>query len=185
MQDEFVLLDRLPLLRGQRAQRLVDALDALDRRLVGFMARYGPFLLRLALGLVFIWFGALKVADRSPVAQLVADTVYWLPEDFFVRFLGVGEIAIGLGLLLGLAIRLTLLLFLLQMVGTFLVLVVEPDTAFQDSNPLLLSTEGEFVIKNLILITAGLVIGSGVRSSAAAPRTQRPGTTGPRTARTP
>jgi len=175
MRDELVLLDRLAFLRGQRARRCLGALDALDRRLVRFMAAYGPFLLRLALGLVFVWFGALKVADRSPVAQLVAETVYWVPEGFFVRFLGVWEVTIGLGLLLGIAMRLTLLLFFLQMVGTFLVLVVQPDTAFQDGNPLLLTTEGEFVIKNLILISAGLVIGSRVGRGATRPQSRQSG----------
>jgi len=105
----------------------------------------------------------LKVVDRSPVADLVADTVYWLPSGFFVRFLGVWEIAVGLGLLLPVALRLTLLLFWAQMAGTFLVLVIHPGLSFQSSNPLLLTITGEFVIKNLVLITAGLVIGSTVR----------------------
>jgi hypothetical protein len=42
-------------------------------------------------------------------------------------------------------------------------LVVQPGIAFQDGNPLLLTVEGEFVIKNLVLITAAMVVGSTVR----------------------
>ena len=58
----------------------------------------------------------------------------------------------------------TLLLFWLQLAGTFLVLILRPDIAFQQgTNPLLLTTEGEFVIKNLVLISAGLVVGGTVR----------------------
>ena len=49
------------------------------------------------------------------------------------------------------------------MAGTFLVLVVKPEIAFQGGNPLLLTTEGEFVIKNLVLIAAGLVVGGSVQ----------------------
>lgn len=139
------------------------AWERLDGFVAGFMEAYGLTLLRLALAFVFVWFGALKLADRSPVADLVADTVYWLPADFFVRFLGAWEVAIGLGLLLPVALRLTLFLFFLQMAGTFLVLVTQPGEAFQSGNPLLLTVIGEFVIKNLVLITAGLVIGSSVR----------------------
>src|SRR3989304_10610379 len=90
-------------------------------------------------------------------------TVYWLPEGCFVRFLGAWEIIVGLGLLAPVALRLTLLLFWAQMAGTFLVLGVQPDVAFDSGNPLLLTTEGEFVVKNLVLISAGLVIGSRVR----------------------
>ena len=56
-----------------------------------------------------------------------------------------------------------LALFAAQMAGTFLVLVVQPDVAFTDGNPLLLTVEGEFVIKNLVLLSAGMVIGATVR----------------------
>ena len=138
--------------------------------MVGFMTRQGIRLLRLALGLVFIWFGALKLLGRSPVATLVAQTVYWVPAACFVPFLGVWEIAVGVGLLFRIALRLTLFLFWLQLAGTFLVLVLRPDIAFQGRDPLLLTTEGEFVIKNLVLIAAGLVVGSTVRREQRKPR---------------
>ena len=85
--------------------------ERLDTAVAGFMRVHGITLLRVALGLVFVWFGALKVVGRSPVEELVADTVYWLPEGFFVPFLGAWEIIVGLGLLAPVALRLTLLLF--------------------------------------------------------------------------
>jgi uncharacterized membrane protein YkgB len=134
----------------------------LDRAMIAFMAAYGTSLLRVALAVTFIWFGALKVVGRSPVADLVAQTVYWLPPAFFVPFLGWWEVVVGVGLLWGAALRLVLLLFWLQMAGTLLVLVLRPEFAFQSGNPLLLTVTGEFVIKNLVLIAAGLVIGSTV-----------------------
>src|SRR5713226_3530690 len=136
--------------------------ERLDRTMIAFMTAYGTRLLRVALAVTFIWFGALKVAGRSPVADLVAQTVYWLPPAFFVRLLGWWELVIGVVLLWAVALRLVLLLFWLQMAGTFLVLVLRPELAFQSGNPLLLTVTGEFVIKNLVLIAAGLVIGSTV-----------------------
>src|SRR5713226_9570179 len=99
----------------------------LDRAMIAFMTAYGARLLRIALAVTFIWFGALKVVGRSPVADLVAQTVYWLPPAFFVPFLGWWELAVGIGLLLSVALRLVLLLFWLQMAGTFLVLVLRPE----------------------------------------------------------
>jgi uncharacterized membrane protein YphA (DoxX/SURF4 family) len=148
---------------GKKTRRLAALARDVDDRVVRFMSANGLTLLRLALGLVFIWFGALKIVGQSPVGDLVADTVYWLPADPFVRFLGIWEVTIGAGLLLGIALRLVLLLFFLQMAGTFLVLVTQPGEAFDGRNLFLLTTEGEFVIKNLVLITAGLVLGSTVR----------------------
>ena len=142
----------------------VPALEQLDQIVTRFLASYSVTLIRVAVALVFLWFGALKIVGSSPVADLVADTVYWLPQDFFVPFLGAWEIIVGLGLLFGVALRLTLFLFWIQMAGTFLLLIVRPDISFQSGNPMLLTTEGEFVVKNIVLIAAGMVIGSKVRN---------------------
>ena len=142
----------------------VPALEQLDQIVTRFLASYSVTLIRVAVGLVFLWFGALKIVGYSPMADLVADTVYWLPQDFLVPFLGAWEIIVGLGLLFGVALRLTLFLFWIQMSGTFLLLIVRPDISFQSSNPMLLTTEGEFVVKNMVLIAAGMVIGSKVRN---------------------
>ena len=143
--------------------RAHQAFESLDDEITSAMKRHGVTALRITLAIVSIWFGALKVVGRSPVEELVADMVYWLPADAFVRFLGVWEIAVGIGLIVPVALRITLLLFFVQMAGTFLVLVVGYGQSFQDGNPFLLTTIGEFVIKNLVLIAAGIVIGSSVR----------------------
>jgi uncharacterized membrane protein YkgB len=111
----------------------------------------------------FIWFGALKLAGVSPVEDLVRDTAPWLPREWAVPLVGAWELAIGFGLLTRFALRLTLLFFFLQMAGTFLVLITLPQLAFQNGNPLLLTTIGEFVVKNLVLVAAGVVIGATVR----------------------
>jgi uncharacterized membrane protein YkgB len=131
-----------------------------DARLRPFLARIGVPLLRISLGVVFLWFGMLKILDVSPVSGLVAKTIYWFDPDVVVPALGAVEVFVGLCLLAGRLMRLALPLLVLQMAGTFLVLVFLPDLAFRDGNPLLLTVEGEFVVKNLVLLSAGLVIGS-------------------------
>ena len=153
-------LDQLP-------EAIRNPLEHLDTNVADFMRAHSVTTLRVTLAIVFIWFGALKVAGKSPVEDLVADTVYWVDAGPFVIFLGLWEIAIGLGLILGLALRLVLLLFFAQMLGTFLTVVIHPGVVFEDSNPLLLTVTGEFIVKNLVLIAAGIVIGSTVRRTAA------------------
>jgi len=118
--------------------------------------------LRWALGITFIWFGALKVADVSPVSDMVASTVYFLDPDWFVPALGVVEIVMGVGLVLRVWLRPVLAVIFFQLVGTFLAFLLMPDVTFQDDNPLLLTTEGEFIVKNLVLLGAAMVIGSQV-----------------------
>jgi len=135
----------------------------LDKWMIQFMAHYSVLIMRISLAVVFIWFGLLKVTGYSPVVDLVAKTVYWFPPKIVIPVLGVWEIIVGYGLLFGVLLRLTLFLFWIQMAGTFLVLVLLPHVAFQIGNPFLLTMAGEFVIKNLVLIAAGLVIGSTVR----------------------
>lgn len=134
-----------------------------DRAAVRFMECRGVDALRIALAIVFLWFGALKVLDRSPVEDIVKETVFFLPGDTFFFLLGCWEIVIGVGLLVWIAPRVTLVLFWMQMGGTFLTLAVLPELSFQGGNPLLLSVLGEFVVKNLVLVSAGLAIGASIR----------------------
>jgi putative oxidoreductase len=103
--------------------------------------------LRLSLGLVFVWFGALKVTNTTPVAELVADTVPFLPGDWFVPALGLFEVLLGLALMTGRRTGIVVLLMVAHLAGTFLVLATQPHVAFSGSNPLLLTMTGEFVVK--------------------------------------
>lgn len=139
-------------------------LDAVDARIVSFLRRWSIPILRVSLGIVFLWFGALKIFDVTPVADLVADTVYWVNSDWLVPVLGIAEVIVGIGLLTKVGLRAVLGLFAAQMVGTFLVLVILPEVAFQNGNIFKLTVEGEFVVKNLVLLSAGMVVGTQVRT---------------------
>ncbi|WP_271221045.1 hypothetical protein [Streptosporangium carneum] len=140
--------------------------------------------MRGTLGLVFLWFGALKVADVSPVSDLVADTLAFvpLPASFVVPALGVFEIAASLALITGRWVRPFLPALLLHLIGTFLVLALHPSVAFKDGNPLLLTMEGEFVVKNLVLIAGTLMVAATLppRGEAAHPSDGPPVPAAPR-----
>ncbi|MEX1125609.1 MAG: DoxX family membrane protein [Acidimicrobiia bacterium] len=135
-----------------------------DGVLIPFLRRWGVPTLRISLAVVFIWFGALKILGVSPVVDLVASTVYWVDPDWFVPALGVVEVLVGLGLTARWGLRLVLLVLALQMLGTFLVFVLLPEVTFQDGNPLKLTIEGEFVLKNLVLLAAAMVVGASIGS---------------------
>lgn len=142
------------------APRVAAPGSSADRAVAGVterLYRLGPVLLRVSLALVMIWFGALKVADTSPVSQLVADTVPFVDGSWFVPLLGGFEVVLGIALLAG-SNLLVLTGLVVHLLGTFTVLLTQPELAFQQGNPLLLTVEGEFVIKNLVLLSAGLVL---------------------------
>jgi uncharacterized membrane protein YkgB len=142
-------------------------LDRLDQALVRFMAAYGVRLLRLAIAAVYLWFGGLKLINASPAGELVVRTVFWLPPAAAVKFIGGWEVLIGTGLLFShpLVLRITLLLLWLQIAGTLQIFFLLPDAAFHGGNPLLPTLEGQYAFKNIVLIMAGLVIGSTVRQA--------------------
>lgn len=138
-------------------------LDRLDAKVAGWMARNGMLLLRVAVALVFIWFGALKLfPGMSPAEELVKRTVYWFDADIFFPVLGVWEVLIGVLLLIRPLARAAIFLLALQMPGTFLPLVLLPEVCFT-AFPFGLTLEGQYIVKNLVLITAAIVVGGAVR----------------------
>jgi uncharacterized membrane protein YkgB len=134
-------------------------LDTIDRFLIVEMHKWGIPLLRISLGIVFLWFGLLKIFGVTPVTELVASTYWFFPTKEFLMILGLWEAVIGVGLILKLSLRFTLALLWVQMAGTLFSVVLDPQIFFQGNNPLLLTLEGEFVIKNLVLIAGAIVIG--------------------------
>lgn len=114
--------------------------------------------LRIAIAAVYIWFGALKVAGTTPVSALVEATTPWSDPSWFVPAMGIFEVALGLWLMVGRGLWVALPLFVAHMIGTFGVLVMVPEVAFQNGNPLQLTVEGEFVVKNLVLLAAVIVV---------------------------
>lgn len=136
--------------------------ERVDKVIAGWMSRYGVRLLRYSLGIIFIWFGALKPFGVSPAQELVSNTVYFVDPEWFVPLLGWWEVAIGIGLLIRPLIRPAIALLFLQMPGTFLPLILLPDVCFT-AFPFGLTLEGQYIIKNLILISAALVVGGTVR----------------------
>ena len=130
-----------------------------DRLCIQKMRMWGIPLLRVSLGIVFLWFGGLKIFGASPVTDLIAKTYSFFPVGIFVMILGIWEVAIGIGLIFKLLLRTTLALLWLQMAGTLFAVVFSPNLFFNNGNPLLLTAFGEFVVKNFVLIAAGIVIG--------------------------
>ena len=137
----------------------------IDKLISRYMFIYGIIFLRFSIGLIFVWFGFLKPFGISPAQELVTNTVYWFDDKVsFVKFLGWWEVAIGITMCIKPLIRISIFLLFLQMPGTFLPLVLLPEICFTDF-PFGLTLEGQYIIKNLIIISAGLVIGGTVNKS--------------------
>lgn len=156
--------------------------DRLDAASAAMFARCGVPLLRVSLGIIFFWFGALKIfPGTSPAEELAGRTIAVLTHDllqpqYSVPLLGLWEFAIGVGLLTGKSLRLTLLLLFAQMLGTITPLIFFPAETFS-MQPFVPTLEGQYIIKNLVLISAAMVLGATTRGgrmvSEPAGKTQR------------
>jgi len=139
-----------------------------DIKLTRWMARYGVVALRVSLGVVFFWFGVLKFfPGLSPAQDLAARTIDMLtfglmPPNVSVPVLAAWECLIGLGLITGQFMRATLLLLFAQMLGTVTPLFFFPAETFTRF-PYAPTLEGQYIIKNIVLVTAAIVIGATVR----------------------
>jgi uncharacterized membrane protein YkgB len=148
-------------LRGTTFQRI-------DIAVTGWMSKNGISLLRLSIGIVFLWFGGLKYfTGFSPAEQIATQTIQTLTfglvgEKLILYGLATWEVLIGLGLLLNVFLRETLLLLFIQMIGTFMPIFLFPSEVFA-SFPFSLTLEGQYIFKNLVLLSAGIVLGATVR----------------------
>lgn len=145
--------------------------DRVDVGVTNWMARFGILLMRVSLGIVFFWFGVLKFFPGLSPAQDLATrttdilTFGLLPPHLSILVLATWECLIGIGLIFGLFTRATLLLLFLQMLGTMAPIFFFPQEIFTRI-PYAPTLEGQYIIKNIVLISAGLIIGATVRGGA-------------------
>ncbi len=147
----------------------------LEARAVVWMLENGLTLLRISLGIVFLWFGVLKFApSRSPAEPLATATIGRLTlgavtPPYALFALATVESAIGLALIVGVYRRLSLGLLFLHMCGTLTPLVLFPSLTFT-SFPFAPTMEGQYILKNLVLISAAVVLGATIRGARLASR---------------
>lgn len=121
------------------------------------MEKYGVGLMRIALAIIYIWFGVLKIFGMSPAGDLVEKTVFWIRPEFFIPILGIFEVFIGIGLLIRKLIPRTIMLLLLHMTATLFPFFILKSSCFEvfPYEPTLV---GQYIIKNLVLVAGALVI---------------------------
>lgn len=151
-----------------------------DPKITAFMTRYSIPFLRVSLGINFFWFGVLKFfPGLSPAQSLASRTIEVLTfgvltPEISLPLLAAWECLIGLGLISGRFLRVTLLLLFAQMAGTTTPLVLFPQETFIHF-PYAPTLEGQYIIKNMVLISAGLVVGSTVRGGRIVEISERKG----------
>ena len=148
----------------QTYRRLYKLFQKHDPRIVRTMEHLGHKLERSLIALVFVWFGSLKVFGQESATSIIAKTIYWFDPKIVVPVLGYWEILIGLTLAWTITRRLAVFLLLLRLPGSLLALFFNFEKCF-DGTIFLPNFQGQYLIKELTLIGAALLIGSTVRKS--------------------
>lgn len=142
----------------------------IDNLLVKFFTRYGLLYLRISLGIVFFWFGFLKFfPNTSPAEALATKTINvitfgWVPPTLSIKILAIWESLIGVGFFTNKFQRTTLFLLWSQMVGAWMPLLIFPKEMFI-MFPFVLTLEGQYIVKNVVLIAASFVLAAHVHST--------------------
>jgi putative oxidoreductase len=124
--------------------------------------RRAVFVLRLSLAIVFLWFGLLKLAGVSPVVELLRSSMPLLARSPFIELLGLAEILISIGLISERFAGHAAFLMMLHLTCTLSIVLIAPGLMFDPAFPVL-TMNGEFLAKNLVLIAAGLSVISSRR----------------------
>lgn len=137
--------------------------EKIENRIIDWMAVNGIYLLRISIGIIFFWFGFQKffpgISSAEDIATRTIDVLSFgiVQAPYSMPILATWETLIGLGFLTGKFLRVTIILLYLQMAGTIFPLFVFPDETFYKV-PFIPTIEGQYIIKNIIILSAALVI---------------------------
>jgi uncharacterized membrane protein YphA (DoxX/SURF4 family) len=153
------------LYRNVTAGRVLSVCANVERALIAWVEKYDPLLARVAMAVVYFWFGILKLfglsAANPMVQSLQAKTLPFLSFDQFIVLFALFEMLIGILFLIPKATRLVMVLFLGHMVTTTMPLFVLPRMTWQSM--LVPTMEGQYIIKNIILIALAASVGTSLR----------------------
>lgn len=145
-------------------EALVNRTRRIEAKASIWMQKHGLILLRISIGIVFFWFGVLKFfPGLSPAQDLAIRTISLitfnlLSAKFIIIGLASWEVLIGIGFLTGRFMKPILILLFVQMAGTFAPAFFFPNEVF-NAIPYAPTLEGQYIIKNIVIISAALVIG--------------------------
>jgi len=136
------------------------SIENIDLKLIHFFRKISVPVARFGLFVVFFWFGALKVIGLSPASQLVQQlferTISFIPFSTFIVLFGLFECLIGIMFLIPHLERAVIPLLFIHMITTFMPLFLLTQETW--SGFLVPTLEGQYIIKNLVIIAAAIGI---------------------------
>lgn len=140
-------------------------LSKLDQHIISFTQKHFHSFSRIALFVIYFWFGLLKVIGFSPASPLVEEllkkTLPFLTTTQFIFYFGWVEMLIGLLFLIPKFSRAVIFILGLHLITTAGPLILLPQITWQTW--LIPTMEGQYIIKNLLIIALAMGIASQIK----------------------
>lgn len=141
-------------------------LSLIDEKIIGFLRKIWQPLSRISLFIIFFYFGLLKVLNLSPANPLVEalfyKTIPIFSFDLFLKLWGAFEMLIGILFIVPKLERIAILLLIIHMIVVALPLFLLTQTTWQKF--LVPTLEGQYIIKNLAIISLAIIIGAHLKN---------------------
>ena len=136
-------------------------IESFDSSVITFLRKYGDTISRIALFIIFFWFGILKVFLLSPAGPLVigllkATFLGWIDPNTFVILFGIFEVVLGILILVPKLERITFALLLIHLFTTIMPLYIIPHEVWDGI--FVPNLVGQYIIKNVALLSLGLML---------------------------
>jgi uncharacterized membrane protein YkgB len=139
----------------------------LESKIINLFNKIYIPLARFALFLVYFWFGILKVVDLSPASPMVLEllnrTMPFVPPAQFLIFFGLFEMLIGALFLVPRLTKVAIVLLFVHMITTVGPLFIMPSYTWDGF--LVPTMEGQYIIKNILIIALAVVLGSRISTN--------------------
>jgi len=143
----------------------VPNIQSIDQKIIRKAQQIDLSFARVAISLVYVWFGALKLLGVSPASPLVLalhqQTIPFVPFEVFFPLFAVFEVIIGLLILKKGYERITIPLLLIHLLTTALPLVFLPGLSW--TAPFALTIEGQYIVKNILIIALAIDMAAGLK----------------------
>lgn len=141
-----------------------NTISTIDRVIIHRLKKYHELVARSALFIVFFWFGLLKIIAESPanplINELLQKTLPFVTFNTFIIGFGVYEMVIGALFLIPHLERAAIAFLIPHLIMTSLTLILLPATTWQSF--LVPTLEGQYVIKNIVIIALALTIAANL-----------------------
>jgi len=137
---------------------------SIDQTIISLVRKVSIPVSRIAIFIVYFWFGLLKVLGLSPASPLVLSlldrTMPFISPDAFLIWFGLFEVLIGIIFLIPKFARAAIALLVIHLITTVMPLFLLKSSLW--TGMMVPTLEGQYIIKNVLIVALAIVVASNL-----------------------